>query len=70
MDALRNSKKILPPSCSHSLFIHIFQFDFVCTSYLGVRVSTLTNIQRERKTKLYYLGVRVITLTKDRRRLS
>jgi hypothetical protein len=28
MDALRNSKKI-----SHSLFIHIFQFDFGSTSY-------------------------------------
>jgi hypothetical protein len=33
MDNLRNSKKNLPPSCSHSLFIHIFQFDFGCTSY-------------------------------------
>jgi hypothetical protein len=32
MDALRNSKKNLPPSCSHSLFINIFQFDFGCTS--------------------------------------
>jgi hypothetical protein len=34
MDALRNSKKNLPSSCSHSLFIHIFQFDFGCTSYI------------------------------------
>jgi hypothetical protein len=28
MDALRNSKKNCPPSCSHSLFINIFQFDW------------------------------------------
>ncbi len=34
MDALINSKKNQPPSCSHSLFIHIFQFDFRCTSYV------------------------------------
>jgi hypothetical protein len=27
MDALRYSKKNLPPSCSHFFFIHIFQFD-------------------------------------------
>ncbi len=32
MDALRNYKNNQPPSCSHSLFIHIFQFDFGCTS--------------------------------------
>jgi hypothetical protein len=38
MDALRNSKKILPPSCSHSLFIHIFQFDFGCTSYVNKKL--------------------------------
>ncbi len=25
--------KNCPPSCSHSIFIHIFQFDFGCTSY-------------------------------------
>ncbi len=34
MDALKNSKKNQPPSCSHFLFIHIFQFDFGCTSYI------------------------------------
>jgi hypothetical protein len=25
------------PNCSHSLFIHIFQFDFGCTSYLHLK---------------------------------
>ena len=34
MDALRNSKKNLTPSCSHSFFIHTFHFDFGCTSYV------------------------------------
>jgi hypothetical protein len=32
MDALRSSKKNLPPSCSYSLFLNTFQFDFEYTS--------------------------------------
>jgi hypothetical protein len=36
---LEKFQKNLPPSCSHSLFIHTFQFDFGCTSYLEQKIN-------------------------------
>jgi hypothetical protein len=48
MDALRNSKINLPPSCSHSLFIHIFHFDFGCTSYGTFRRKVLAKLIRKK----------------------
>ena len=43
MDALKN----LPPSCSHSLFIQIFQFDFGRKSYTDKKENQIFLIYKE-----------------------